>query len=89
MWLWFSCFKSGLHWVLLVHLWQRGLTLKLDFRVICMAENHLVMDVAVQQILSRKEAIGVAYLMCCIVLLHHHHPHGLYKESLYTNQYHH
>ena len=41
--------KSGLLQILVVHLWQRSLTLILDFRVVRIAGNNLVIGQAVQQ----------------------------------------
>ena len=48
--------SSRLHHVV-VHPQQRSLTLTLYLRVIRMAGNHLVMDLAVHQVLRRKEAV--------------------------------
>ena len=51
-------FKSRLHWIMVLHLKQGNLTLTLNLRVEGMAGNHLAVDLRVQQILRRKEAIG-------------------------------
>ena len=50
--------KNILCQIHLVHLWQRSLTLICNLRVIMMAGNHLVMNLAVLQIPGRKEAVG-------------------------------
>ena len=55
--------KSGICQILVVHLLQRSLTLKLDLRTIRMTENHVAMHLEVLLILRRKGAGGTVILM--------------------------
>ena len=75
--------KSNLHQILVVHLWQRSPTLKLDLRNVRTAGSHLVMHLAVQQILSRKIDMGMVFLVCHRLLLHCHHLHQLCRLVLF------
>ena len=62
-------FKSGLCHIIVVHLQQGRLTLSPELRVIRMSGNHLIISLAIQWILRRKEPMGLSFLMCFSVQL--------------------
>ena len=53
-------YKRLLHEILVVDLGQRSLTLKLDLRIVRMAESHLAVYVAVQPDCKKKGSHGDA-----------------------------
>ena len=55
-----SCLRSkiSLYQILVVHLWPKRLTLKLDLRIVRMVEGNLFLYLAVQQTPRRKGAMG-------------------------------
>ena len=53
-----SMFKNGLSQIQVVHLLERRLSLILHLRVMMMTGNYHVMELVIQQIPGRKEAVG-------------------------------